>query len=373
MSSCCFAGRGVSLVALLIAGASTAAEKPVAERVAELMRQRRESLRTLVEARTLEVDAGRATADSLLEAARLFFHQNLELADKPADRQALCERFAPRVKEALESLEQRHKAGRCTDQEYTQARLACLEDEVLLARERLRAQPTHEGDLNLRKLLRDRREAYQAALLVLHTEVDAGRAVQLALLDTYRRSLRADAEIKDLRLFPSELDFVRMLQATLVQTRKVEETAKAAFEAGQLSMAEFAAARILRLSVDIYAAREKAKGADTPRVKRLLGERRDAAKDLVDAQQKLLEAGRADQHTMLEAARLLLEAELPLAEKATDRVALLRTYAEGLKKADDVDKSRLDAGRITRAIYETLRAARLAAEIDVARAEDTTK
>src|SRR5581483_5709415 len=98
---------------------------------------------------------------NLLESSRRLFLAELEMATKPADRLALCDKFERLVKDALGQNEALLKAGGITDADYALARAACLEDEVFLLRERLRVREDKEGPTLLRKLLLERREAYQ--------------------------------------------------------------------------------------------------------------------------------------------------------------------------------------------------------------------
>jgi hypothetical protein len=313
--------------------------------------------------------AGWATAEDLLGPSRQLFLAEVELAEKAADLLALCDRFAPVVKEASEGIEALYKARRLPQHHYALRRAACREDEVVLARLQHKARPSPEGERQLRKALLARHEAYQALLPTLEAEIEAERISYQVLLDTYRRALRAEEESTD-----KPAEHFRLLQEALDRLQKIEDAAKQEYDAGELSQADYATARIARLSVAIDQARSRLKDASrSPRVQKLLAERRDAARDLMQVRRQLFEAGKTDQQALLEAAALLLEAELPLAETAADRLALHRAHVEGLKKVEEVDKARLDAGRIGQDQYQILRAARLAGEIDLARAERTAK
>jgi hypothetical protein len=362
-------GRIAVVVLLCLAGLGAADDKTPAERVKDLLQQRRDALQAAVEVRRKEYAAGRATAADLLRPARLLFLAELDLADKPADRLALCDRFAPVVKEAAEGIEALHKAGRLGEPDYSLGRAACREDEVALARQRLKARPSPQGEQDLAKLLLARHEAYQAALKVLQAEIEAGRASHQGLLDTYRRAVRAEEESTD-----RPADHFRMLQEAHDRLKLLEAAAKKQWEAGHLDAAEYALVRLARLSVALDQARALLRNPErSPRVRKMLEERRDAARELKQVRRLQVEAGRSPQRDLLDAADVVLEAELPLAETAPDRVALLRARVDNLKQAEEIDKALLDAGRLSPADYETLRAARLAAEIDLLRAERMAK
>jgi hypothetical protein len=348
------------------------AQSPLADREKELQRQRLDSLRAVFDAQRKMYGDGRGTPADLLKAARPLFLAQMEGADKPADRLDLCERFAARLKAALETMEAQRQARRLPDTGYALARAAYYDDEVVLARERLRARPSKGGEADLHKLLLDRREAYQVALMRLHTDFKVGRGSLNLLLEIHRRSLGAAVEVVDL-----PLDRVRLLQATVDQLRKIEDLMREWLDAGKAGVSAVAEARIARLSVEIDLIRLKTKGPDgSAQVRKLLGERRDAARDLMRACRELYQLPGVcliDDQLMLEAARLLLEAELPLAEKPADRVALRRAHVEWLKKAEQETQARVEAGRLTRVDYEGLRAVRLAAEIDLVGAERAAK
>jgi hypothetical protein len=369
MSRLWLAGRIAVFVLVFVARPLTADEKTSAEREKNSLRQRREALQAAVEVRRKEYEAGRGTAADLLRAARPLFLAELELADKPADRLALCDRLAPVVKEAAEGIEALYKAGRLTEPEYAVGRAACRDDEVTLARQRLKARPSPQGEQELRKLLLARHEAYQAALKVLQTEIEAGRASHQLLLDTYRRALRAEEESTD-----KPAEHFRMLAEAHDRLKGLEEAAKKQLDDGNLDRADYAAVRIARLSVALDQARAQLRNPDrSPRVKKLLTERRDAARELMEVRRLQMEAGKSTPRELLDAVEIVLEAELPLAETRPDRLAVLRARLEGLKQAEEVDKARFEVGRISPADYQTMRAARLAAEIDLLRAERAAK
>jgi hypothetical protein len=352
-----------------LVGTAALADKLPADREKDLMRQRRDVLKALAEVRQKMYDAGRATAEDLLGPSRQLFLAEVELTEKPADVLALCDRFAPIVKEASQGIEELYKARRLPKHHYALRRAACSEDEVALARQRLKAGPSPEGEKQLKKVLLARHEAYQALLPTLPAEIAAERISYQLVMDCHRRALRAEEESTD-----KPAEHFRMLQQALDRLQQIEDTAKREYDAGELGQADYLTARIARLSLAIDQARGRVKDPSrSPKVQKLLAERRDAARELMQVRRQQFEAGKTEQENLLAAAALLLEAELPLAETAADRVALHRAHVEGLKKAEEMDKTQLDAGRIGRDVYEIMRAARLAAEIDLARAERTAK
>jgi hypothetical protein len=346
-----------------------AAQDPPADREKELHRQWLASLRAVFDAQRKLCDDGHGPPADLLEAARQLFLAQLEGADKPADRRALCERFAAQLKAAREATEARRQAGRLTDTGYALARAAYFDDEVMLARERLRARPSKEADTDLHTLLLDRREAYRAALMHLHADFKAGRGDLGPLLETSHRSLRAEAEVVGLARDP-----VHVRQVTVDQLRKLEDLVQEWLAAGKAGASSVAEVRIARLSVEIDVVRLKAKEPNkSAQVQKLLRERRAAARELIRALRELHQLPGVDrigdQQAMLKAVQLQLETELALAEKPADRVTLWRAHVDWLKKAEKEAQARVQAGRDPQVEYERLHAVRLAAEINLVRAE----
>jgi hypothetical protein len=335
-----------------------------------LRQQRLEVLQEAVKVRQKEIEAGRATAQVLLEPARRLFLADLEMAAKPAERLALCEKFARVVKETQELNEGLRKAGRVGDADYALTRAACLEDEILILGERLKSREDREGPEKLRKLRLERREAYQGALLALSGEFEAGRGSYATMLEVTRRSLSADLATEEKPAARWALG-----QATVDRLAKMEEIARAKLEDGRISKGDQAAIRVARLTAEIDLQREKSGGRveRLAKFQRLLEERRDAARIVLQMRQAQIEAGRATEEVLLDAARMVLEAELPLAEKSADRVALLRTYLGVLKRAEEIAKARHEAARLSFTELLTVRAARLEAEINLLRAERGAK
>jgi outer membrane protein TolC len=85
----------------------------------------------------------------------------------------------------------------------------------------------------------------------------------------------------------------------------------------------------------------------TKKIKELQKERIATLKELADATMKLAQGGRAELSDALEARMTLLKAELEVAEKESDRIALLKKALESLEEYLQVAKARHDAGRGT--------------------------
>ncbi len=343
----------------------SAEDKP-AEAERALRQQRVEVLREAVKVMRQHFEAGRATSQNLLESSRRLFLAELEMATKPADRLALCDKFERLVKDALGQNEALLKAGGITDADYALARAACLEDEVFLLRERLRVREDKEGPTLLRKLLLERREAYQGALLALNGAFEAGHVTHATMLEINLRSLNANLETEEK---PAARWALR--QATADRLGKMEEYSRAQFEAGRASMVDHITVRAVRLTVEIDLQREKS-GPRAERLapfRRLLEERRDVARNVLALRRQQVEAGRCSQDVLVDAARMVFEAEMALAEKPADRVALLRKHLEGLKKAEEFARARYEVGLLSPTDILTIKAAQLDTEINLVRAQ----
>jgi hypothetical protein len=352
------------IVLLALCPPALSADKPDAVEQT-LRQQRRDALQEVVKLRQKEIEAGRATAQDLVEPARRLFLAEQELAGKQADRLALCEKFAQVVKETQELNEARRKAGKVSDSDYALARAACLEGEVLILRERLRAKEDKEGPTLLRMLLLERREAYQGALLALNEQYDAGRVFLVLLLDVTLRSLDADLATEDK---PAARWALR--QATADRLAQREKELQELFVAGRVSAVDPVAAHVARLTVEINLDRERfgPRGERPEKHQRMLEDRRDDARNALEARREQFDAGRCPQEVFLDTARMLLETELALTGKGADRVALLRAYLERLKKAEEEAKARVNAGRAGPIELLNAQAARLEAEINLRRA-----
>ncbi len=360
------------LALLLVCPPVRAADKP-ADMEKTLRQQYRDACQAVVKALLDQPKGPDRLAPvglAVLEPWRRLFLAELDPGAKPADRLALCDEFARRVKEAREMNEALREAGRISASEYALTRAACLEDEILILRERLQAKEDKEGAEKLRKLRLERREAYQGALLALDEESKAGRGDPLAMLEATRLSLHADLATDE-----KPEARVALRQATVDRLAKMVEVAKARLEAGRIDPAEHAAVRVARLTAEIDLQREKS-GPRAERLatyQRLLRERRDAAREMLRARQAQFEAGRGTYDKVLDASLAVLEAELPLAEKPADRLALQRARLEIVKKGEELIKAQFEAARASALDRELIRSFRLEAEINLLRAERAAK
>jgi outer membrane protein TolC len=108
--------------------------------------------------------------------------------------------------------------------------------------------------------------------------------------------------------------------------------------------------------------------ATQAQVRKLLEERRDALRKVIEARQKEFEVGRGSLDGLLRTARKLLQAELELATTPAQRIAAHQAHYDIAKKVEEMNATRYDAGRLSFADYQESRAARLAAEIALLRA-----
>ncbi len=108
--------------------------------------------------------------------------------------------------------------------------------------------------------------------------------------------------------------------------------------------------------------------ATQAQIKALLVERRDVLRKGMKGIETAFLAGRGALTEMGKTSRLLLEAELALAEKGEQRIGAHRAHFDSMKKMEHVMKGRHEAGAIPLGEYQLARAARIEAEIGWLRA-----
>lgn len=112
---------------------------------------------------------------------------------------------------------------------------------------------------------------------------------------------------------------------------------------------------------------ENRKSAD--KVNELQRERVATLKTLAEVETSLLKIGRTSPETVLEARALVCEAELDVAEKASDRITALKSLVEVLKELEGTAKARQAAAEASAAPMLKVKARRLEAEIRLERAQ----
>jgi outer membrane protein TolC len=103
--------------------------------------------------------------------------------------------------------------------------------------------------------------------------------------------------------------------------------------------------------------------ATQEKIHKLHLERRDALKRAVECRWDEYKAGRGTLENLLNGSRLLLKAELDLANTKEQRIAAHAALLELARKVEKVSKERYEAGRVTEADHQDTWAARLEAEI----------
>jgi hypothetical protein len=105
------------------------------------------------------------------------------------------------------------------------------------------------------------------------------------------------------------------------------------------------------------------KKPDSPEVKKLLKERRDALTKAAEARWQEFAVGVGTQASLVNVSRELLKAELELAARPADRVAAHERHFNLMRKVEKTAKEGHDTGRVKDANYQEARAARLEAEV----------
>lgn len=99
----------------------------------------------------------------------------------------------------------------------------------------------------------------------------------------------------------------------------------------------------------------------------LVRERLDTLRELVSYTDEAYRSGKTTYRSVMEAQNTLISAELESASRRADRIALLRTHVENLKKLEEIAASQQQAGQSTLADLLLAKAARLEAEIALGR------
>jgi RNA polymerase sigma factor (sigma-70 family) len=109
--------------------------------------------------------------------------------------------------------------------------------------------------------------------------------------------------------------------------------------------------------------------ADRGRLGDLLKEQLEAARTMTDARWMEFLAGRGTLDILLEASNHLLQAEFDLANKRSDRLAILESYWQRMKDIETVTEARFEAGRVPIADRAQTRFNRARAELWLERAK----
>jgi outer membrane protein TolC len=115
------------------------------------------------------------------------------------------------------------------------------------------------------------------------------------------------------------------------------------------------------------------KKPESPEVKKLLKERRDALRSAAVARTQEFEAGRGTLEVLLHVSRELLQAELELATNPKERFDAHASHFNAMRKVDEMVTEGYKAGRVKAADHYQMRAARLEAEVGLLRARAQLK
>ncbi len=106
---------------------------------------------------------------------------------------------------------------------------------------------------------------------------------------------------------------------------------------------------------------------DNAEVQALLKERLEVAKHGYAAARQEYEAGATGSEALVQWSEKVLEAELDRTDKKDERLALLKKHIERLQDAEEIQKARYDAGRVSIKDYDAAKLARIEAQLRLAR------
>jgi hypothetical protein len=246
------------------------------------------------------------------------------------------------------------------------------------------------------ELARQRLEAARGVLEIRMKQFQAGRAPLEFLLEA--AAFVADAELA-LAAGPREREVV--LATKCVWAREFERLTVNRLEAGQQTPDAVDQARCQRLAAQYALALARAGRRDAPLalpstilehegsrvpadieeillgavieaqqtdLRKIAEQRLEAGRACFDYRRKQFEAGRGNLNILLETARLVLDAELALAEAPRERVAARARSWLHLREAERLATRRLEAGQHTPDAVLQARATRLGAQYELVRA-----
>jgi hypothetical protein len=255
----------------------------------ELARQRVRAAREWEQARAWEYLAGRGTLDILLQAARHVLDAELALSDKPVDRAAAWERYWTRAKVFELVNEMKYRSGRLSLADRMQTRYARLDAEIGWAEARagqekagipeggkqashlpadlLEVELPEAGTDEARALVKAKQAAVHADMLQLKRErLEAVRVQYQEREHEYLMErgwqeilLESGQQLRSAELAVSKMPTERAAACERHWTRAwlIENTNEQKYQAGRLSLADFAESRYFRLEAEIAWARAR--------------------------------------------------------------------------------------------------------------------
>jgi outer membrane protein TolC len=122
---------------MLAASAAESSNEPnQRQELVDLLEERRDTLRKLMEAVELQYRHGTGTLDAVVRASNDLLNAELALGPSQADRVRILERIVENMKKLEEMVGARHEAGRATISDVLSAKAARLHAEILLLGER---------------------------------------------------------------------------------------------------------------------------------------------------------------------------------------------------------------------------------------------
>lgn len=341
-----------------LAATPTVAQPPdratLEKRLTDLLRERAEELRKESAARMEELRAGRGSTEALLESLRNLRQAETDLTDDPKQRSAALERLV----NDLRDIETRVKAladkGVSPGADHQTARAERARAEAGLVEEQLRAAGADKAKLSARldELRRERLAALRIALKEREDEFKAGRGTleSAAGLPLIQAEIELAADPRQRRQAQERL--VRALQ-------DIEQLNQARFDAGRIPLPDLLRARAARLEAEM--------AVSSDRVAQLRQELVTVRRQEVEARTEVFRAGRGSLDHVLQAQVGLARAELALSEDPRRRIAVQERAVKALRDLERTNRERYEAGRLGAQDLSQTKAARLTAEIELAR------
>jgi hypothetical protein len=240
----------------------------------------------------------------------------------------------------------------------------------------LGAPPPNEATSSprLRALLKERRDALQAASAGLLTLVMTGKVTLQMVLDTGEALLETELE---LATTPAER--VAAVWRAVEHAQLVEQVIAERFEGGAAASQDLHQSWARRVAAEkrllVETAQAEGRAADPARLRAVQKQQRDALLAARDGMLTLVMTGKASLEMCLDISDRLMRVELDLAATPADRVRIRQDAVEAARLVERLTQERFEAGAAGPQDVAQVRARRAAAEVRllIQRAEATAQ
>jgi hypothetical protein len=363
--------------------------KEEAEKLKQKLNERNQVAKEVLEIQTIVFQVGSPPVENYLlrvppamalNTQHLVFAAALELADNEADKIAVHKENLEMMKKVEEVADVLVKTGRGTVTTRNTVIAERPQAEIQLDLAQCHSEPNLEAAARIKELKKQKARVLQDnadfAMKILETPGPGGAKGEYRMpIEPFRALLAAQLEIKD-----KPEDRIRLIEAYEELIKECRAKDDALLKEGKENHLQVELRKAEYLQDKIAMLRERAKikpgGNETAEVKKMLEERRDCLREMTkhiskvieDAKDPLLAVG---QYTVLfyRPFEFLLETELELTTKESDRLALYEKNVEQRKKTEEMFKAMAKFGKSNSSELSWAAARRLDGEIALIRAK----